>query len=121
MTNYNPKTEHLNNTQWLPGQSGNPAGKPKGVKHLSTWIQEVMEDETFEQKLTDGIIFKGVPAKAIVTCLIIKALSGDMKAFDLIGKYGYSVNLDPNNLSNHLPQLIQWGSNVKKYISSKED
>ena len=30
---------------WLPGQSGNPSGKPKGIKNLSTWIREFLEDE----------------------------------------------------------------------------
>lgn len=118
MTNYNPQTEHLNNTQWLPGQSGNPAGKPKGTKHLSTWIQEIMEDDTFEQKLTDGVIFKGAPVKAIITCLIVKALSNDLKAFDLLAKYGYSVNSASKNSSNQLPQPILWSLNTKKYVDS---
>jgi hypothetical protein len=94
MANPEPKTEHLEPTQWKEGQSGNPAGKPKGTKNLSTWIKEMLEDETFEAKLNDGTILKGAPVKAIVSTLIIKAVNGDGKAFDLLGKYGYGTRHD---------------------------
>lgn len=82
---------------WKPGQSGNPAGKPKGSRHLSTWIQEMMEDEKFTYKLATGRSAKGAPVKAIVKSLILKALEGDAKAFDLLAKYGYGSKLDINS------------------------
>ncbi len=30
-------------TKFKPGQSGNPAGRPKGVRHLSTVLKEMLE------------------------------------------------------------------------------
>src|ERR1700722_1570347 len=79
---------------WKPGQSGNPAGKPKGTRHLSAWIQEMMEDEQFTRKLANGRSKKEMPVKAIVGTLIAKALDGDMRAIDLLAKYGYGTKLD---------------------------
>jgi hypothetical protein len=79
---------------WKPGQSGNPAGKPPGTRHLSTWIQEMMEDDQFTRKLANGKTKKEMPVKAIVSTLITKALDGDMKAIDLLAKYGYGTRLD---------------------------
>lgn len=85
-------------TQFKPGKSGNPAGKPKGTKHLSTWIQELMNDEEFEANLIDakkGLIeYKGAPLKAIITVAITKAVNGDEKAREWLAKYGWKTQLD---------------------------
>src|SRR5665213_3510669 len=94
---------------WQPGQSGNPSGKPKGTKHLSKWIQEMMEDESFEQKLSDGTVLKGAPVKAIVMTLLTKGIAGDMKAIDLLGKYGYGSKLDVTSDDKPLPTPIYGG------------
>jgi len=94
MANPNPKTEQLKDTQWRTGESGNPAGKPKGTKHLSTWIREVMEDESFECRLRDGTMLKDVPVKVVVNVLVTRAVNGDLRAFDLLAKYGYGTKVD---------------------------
>lgn len=54
-------------TQFQPGESGNPAGKPKGTKHLSTHIQEMLNDEKFELKLKSGEIIKQRPITQILS------------------------------------------------------
>ncbi len=79
---------------WQPGQSGNPSGKPRGSKHLSTWIQEALEDEKFTYKLTGSKAKTGAPLKAIIQALVIKALAGDNRAFELLCKYGYGQRYD---------------------------
>lgn len=94
MANSYPKTDHLIPTRWKAGQSGNPKGKPRGTKHISKWIRDMLEDESFVLKLNDGTLIKGAPIKAIVSVLIIKAANGDNKAFDLLAKYGYGTRLD---------------------------
>ena len=94
---------------WKTGQSGNPNGKPKGTKHLSTHIREMMEDEDFELKLENGSILKGSPVKAIITVLIKKAVSGDTKAIDLLGKYGYGTKIDIVSDDRPLPVPIYGG------------
>jgi hypothetical protein len=108
MSNPQPMTKHLEDTQWTPGVSGNPAGKPKGTKHLSTHIREMLEDEQFEQKLQDGSVLKGAPVKALIRTLLIKAVNGDLRAFGLLARYGYGtkIEFDPKNLPTPiLPDL----------------
>lgn len=66
----------------------------KGSKHISTHIQEMLEDENFEQKLKDGTILKGRPIEAILKVAIAKARTGDHKFMDLLFKYGYTTKVD---------------------------
>jgi hypothetical protein len=94
---------------WKSGQSGNPSGKPKGTKHLSSYIREMMVDESFEHKLEDGTILKGAPVKAILNVLVLKAINGDMKAIDLLGKYGYGTRIDLTSDDKPLPSPIYGG------------
>ena len=109
--NSNPITNHLKLTQWKPGTSGNPAGKPKGAKHLATHIQEMMEDNKFEQKLKNGSILRGAPIQAIIRTLIIKAVNGDLRAFDLLARYGYGTKIEFD--SDKLPIPILGGVTVR--------
>ena len=102
MANSNPKTEHLEVTRWQAGQSGNPAGKPKGTKNLSSWIRDMLEDESFTQKLKNGKTVKGAPVQAVVKTLIEKAIQGDMKAFDLLARYGYGTKVDVTTASTNV-------------------
>lgn len=86
-----------NEQNLIPAKKGevrNPKGKPKGTKHLSTHIKEMLEDENFELKLKDGSILKGRPVEAIIKTAVAKAVSGDMRAFDMLGKYGYGSKID---------------------------
>jgi hypothetical protein len=105
---------------WKSGQSGNPAGKPKGTKHLSTWIQELMEDENFVRKLANGKTKKEAPVKAIVATLIQKAVDGDMKAFDLLAKYGYGTKVDITSKDQLFPAPIMGGMSLDKYVKDVE-
>lgn len=85
-------------TQFKPGQSGNPAGKPKGALHLTTHIQNMLNDEDFTTYLADARDgwkeFKGAPIKAIVQTAMIKAIQGDDKAREWLAKYGYGQKLE---------------------------
>jgi len=112
MSNPSPKTDHLTQTQWKPGQSGNPAGKPKGTKHLSTLIREMLDDDNFVQKLENGKLIMGAPGKAIVRVLVVKSLNGDLKAFDLLAKYGYGTKLEIESDSLPMPIPILGGASV---------
>lgn len=85
-------------TQFKPGQSGNPAGKPKGTISLATRIQRMLNDEEFETYLSDprdGFKhFKGAPAEAIIRTAMIKAIGGDTKSADWLAKYGYGTKIE---------------------------
>lgn len=65
----------------------------KGSKHLSTHIQEMLNDPDFELKLKNGEVLKGAPIQAIIKTAVAKAVSGDMRAFDMLAKHGYGEKL----------------------------
>ena len=106
--------------KFQPGVSGNPAGKPKGSKHISTWIQEMVEDEeftTYIQDARDGYIeYKGAPMRAIVKSATIKAIAGDKDARDWLAKYGYKKEIDvTSNGDSIVPILVKFvGEDVKR-------
>jgi hypothetical protein len=82
----------------VKGEIRNPGGKPKGTKHINTWVQEILEDENFEAYIADPRegykLFKGAPLKAIVKAQVIKAVAGDTKAYDSLVKSGYSQKIE---------------------------
>jgi hypothetical protein len=85
-------------TQFKPGQSGNPAGTKPGTVHISTHIQRLMEDEDFEANILDPKIgireYKGAPVRAVLQVALTKAINGDLKATDLLMKYGWSQKIE---------------------------
>jgi len=92
-----PNPENLK--PWPKGVSGNPKGAPKGSKHISTWIKEIMEDEDFQFELLTAegkkeLSFKGAPVKAIINVAIQKALGGDHRWAEWLGKHGYGTKID---------------------------
>ncbi len=95
-----------NLTSWQPGQSGNPKGKPKGAKHISTRIREMLEDESFVYPTLNGRMPQGAPINTIISVLIAKAIDGDLKAIDLLGKYGYGSKIDLDTSVHFLPAPI---------------
>lgn len=81
------RPDHL----WKPGQSGNPAGKPKGARHFSTLIKEAITKVAEDTGTSDD--------KEIVKALVMKAKQGDLKAVDMVldrvdGKAEQTINLD---------------------------
>lgn len=92
MANSNP-TSPPKETRWQPGQSGNPKGKPKGTIHISTRIQNMLNDDEFTttmiQKDGKKVQFKGNPAEAIIKTAILKAMSGDSHWAEWLVKHGY--------------------------------
>lgn len=64
---------------WKPGQSGNPNGRPKRDWTFKGLIEEALE-EAAEIKNGGTIIWK----KAFIKRLVQKAVSGDLKAMEMI-------------------------------------
>lgn len=65
-------------TQFKPGQSGNPKGRPKGSREITTLIEQEL-DRTIEVTL-QGRSVKLTRREVIVRRIIDKALQGDPKA-----------------------------------------
>ena len=65
-------------TQFRPGQSGNPAGRPKGRKNMRTAVREILESEVQvsigQRKRTVSLL------EALVYRLFNSAVAGDLKA-----------------------------------------
>jgi hypothetical protein len=97
-------------TQFKPGESGNPDGRPKGALNLSTHIQNILNDESFEAWIQDpktGIKqIKGAPIKAMITAIAVRAANGDVRAFDALAKHGYGTHVDHTTNGKDLPTPI---------------
>jgi len=95
-------------------------GPPKGTKHISTWIQEMLNDEEFElwmQHPTKGYeTFKGAPLKAIIKTAAIKAANNDAPAREWLAKYGYGSKVEVDIADNRKGILEKYmgGSDVGK-------
>jgi len=79
-------------TQFKPGESGNPAGKPKGAIHLSTMIQDYLNEELDPDTVNPKEVGK-TRMKALVATAFIKADAGDNKWAEWLAKYGYGQKL----------------------------
>jgi hypothetical protein len=65
-------------TQFPKGKSGNPKGRPKGSKNLSTLLREAADDQVFAT--IDGEARKISKLQATTMQLATKAASGDQAA-----------------------------------------
>lgn len=116
-------------TQFKPGESGNPAGKPKGTKHINTWVQELLHDDEFQAWISDARTgvkeYKGAPIKAIIKAQIIKAVNGDTKAYDSLVKSGWVQKQEiDQNISGSLDTGIQdpqLAADFATYLKQKKD
>lgn len=69
--------------RFKPGQSGNPKGNAldrHSTKHVSTWVNELLNDENFtiENFEFSGKKYKGAPMRAITITAVHQALAGDV-------------------------------------------
>ncbi len=69
-------------TQFQAGQSGNPKGRPKGLKNLSTDLQEELEQKILITEAHQS--YEVTKQRAMVKSLIAKALKGDTRAASVL-------------------------------------
>ena len=65
-------------TQFKPGQSGNPKGRPKGLKNLATDLKEELEEKITVTE--GGNTLELSKQRAMLKTLMAKALKGDARA-----------------------------------------
>lgn len=66
-------------TRFKPGQSGNPKGRPKHRKNISTVVSEVLNERI---KIREGNKIKSMSkSEAIARSMVLRALKGDTKSF----------------------------------------
>lgn len=79
--------------QFQPGQSGNPAGRPKGAKNLATLIAEEGRQRVTIQE--GGKTRRVSKHEAIIKRLHNQALNGDMKAIRSLLAYMAMIDMNP--------------------------
>ncbi len=77
--------KQLKNLQpFSKGASGNPRGKRKGSKHLSTILRELLQVKIKAEDFIKGRCIKQPIGKIIILELIKRAMEGDLKAIGMI-------------------------------------
>lgn len=69
-------------SRYKPGQSGNPKGRPRGSKNKSTILRETLAPKITVQQ--NGKTLKMNKLTVIITTLVNKAASGDLRAIALL-------------------------------------
>lgn len=106
-----PNPQNLEGKGFKPGQSGNPAGRPKGIKNWSVIVQNLLGDEELFEKVIasdknkpawlDQLKNKNA-ASAIVVAMQIRAVGGDNRAADWLRKTGFGDKLDISSLGEKI-------------------
>ena len=117
-------------TQWQPGQSGNPAGRPKGSKDgIDAHCRRLLTKDLSFSKIKDKLKAKGIDledetnAEAISVVLVLKALTGDLKAIEMLGKFELDLTDPaddptlPSQINVTLVQAVGSTAPVKKSIT----
>jgi hypothetical protein len=84
--NPNPKTDHLVETQYKPGESGNPTGRAKGVTYPGDWIRSMVG--LTEEELTEiaGDANEVSSRRMAAKCVLRAMFDGWGKAGPLAGQ-----------------------------------
>ena len=98
-------------TQWEPGKSGNPAGRPKGSKDgIDAHCRRLLAKDLSFSQIKDKLKAKGIDleigtnAEAISVVLVLKALTGDLKAIEMLVKFELDLT-DPADDPTLPPQI----------------
>jgi len=69
-----PKGKHPNSLAnltgaWKPGQSGNPKGRPKGIKYISEALREQLSNEELVNELAKKLIDRAKKSDSAITII----------------------------------------------------
>lgn len=113
-------------TQFKPGQSGNPAGRPKGVPNTKTRLQRILNLIEEHKNPVTGELEKFTVAELLDMQQVIKARKGDTRAYQILldrleGRPQQSVDMTTNGKDLPTPILngIE-GINVSANDSGEE-
>ena len=117
-------------TQWEPGKSGNPAGRPKGSKDgIDAHCRRLLTKDLSFSQIKDKLKAKGIDleigtnTEAISVVLVLKALTGDLKAIEMLGRFDLDLTDPaddptlPSQINVTLVQAVGSTAPVKKSIT----
>lgn len=93
-------------SQFKPGQSGNPAGRPKKKKKSDTEILDAALNKVVTVKRS-GAEVRMTAKEAMLERLVSMALGGDLRAIKLVDslmeKFGLAVSSEDSVMVAHMP------------------
>jgi hypothetical protein len=103
--------------QFLPGQSGNPSGKPKGAKNTRTLILEALQREfgvsnkqEAEKRWYEHIAHQAIAAGDLsATQMLIKRIAPERKATELPVQIGLDTSQPAPDLAREILQRVASG------------
>ena len=80
-------------SQFRPGRSGNPAGRPKGSKNLATIVKAMLNEEILITE--NGKSRKVTKGEAAIMQLLAQGVRGDLRAIkEITSLYHYIEHVD---------------------------
>jgi Family of unknown function (DUF5681) len=90
------------NHQFRPGQSGNPNGRPKGLRDFKTDVREELgETITFREGRGDVVISK---QRALIKRLVTSAIGGDTRAITTLMSFCARAFADDDHTEQQSPE-----------------
>lgn len=108
MTEISPNSLANLRPAWAPGQSANPAGKPKGIRNRSTIVKEILD-----LKHETGETYEYVATKAVAD----KAASGDVQAWDKLMDAAHGKVPDKTELTGAEGGPVQISSSDEEVLA----
>ena len=90
-------------TQFQKGQSGNPRGRPKGVKNIATDIKEELEE--FVTITEGGRNFQVTKQRALIKSLLVKATQGNVSAAQTL--LTLKAHVEQSDQSNEMDECFE--------------
>ena len=114
------------NSQFKPGQSGNPKGRPKGAKNLSTELLEELQEQVKVSE--DGKQKTISKQRAMIKSLMAKSVSQARNWFEQLSKtntdtikdIAQTEGADPGDVSRFLPLAFLAPVIVESILEGKQ-
>lgn len=87
-------------SQFKPGQSGNPSGRPLGSKNLRTLFFEAVNKSITTKENGEEVVMTGLELMVKNSCE--KAMKGDINSIRFIDRMIQQLEMSQNNMHPHM-------------------
>lgn len=103
-------------SQFKPGQSGNPKGRPKGAKNFKTELLEELQERIAIKE--NGIQRRVSKQRAMLKSMTAKAVQGDTKAATLIANLVFKFLQEEDEIPESLDLSAEDKAILRNYEAS---